>query len=59
MGNVMTEALLKTSRRMKKVNDRLGEMGKMPYGRREATPAERKLQREIAKEAEMQELLNG
>jgi hypothetical protein len=59
MDNVMTKALEKTVAMMVKVNDKLGEMGKMPYGQRKATPAERKIQKELAQQVELQELLHG
>jgi len=59
MTNITTEAMLKTFNMLKSANNRLGEIGKIPYGKRKATPTERKIQKEAAKEAEMQELLYG
>ena len=59
MGNIMTKAMEKAAALMINANNRLGKMGEMPYGKRKATPAERKLQKVKAEETEMQELLNG
>jgi len=59
MGNVLTMATQKTAKMMMNANDRLDKMGEMPYGKRKATPEERKMQKAMAEEAEMQELLNG
>jgi len=59
MGNITTEAMLKTFNMLKSANNRLGEIGKIPYGQKKATPAERKIQKAAAEEAELQELLNG
>ena len=59
MGNIMTRAKERTVAMMVSANSRLGKMGEMPYGQRKATPAERKAQKEIAAQEELQELLNG
>jgi hypothetical protein len=59
MGNIMTNAKAKTVAMMVSANNRLGKMGEMPYGQRKATPAERKIQKDMAAQEELQELLNG
>ena len=59
MDNVLTEGMLRAYTILKNTNERLGEMGKMPYGKRKATPAERKEQKAAAEQAELEELLYG
>jgi len=59
MDNVLTEGMIRAYNILKNTNKRLGEMGKMPYGKRKATPAEMKEQRAAAEQAELEELLYG
>jgi len=59
MANILTKAMEKMTKLMVDTNTKMGKMGEMPYGQRKATTEERKMQRAIAEEMEIQELLNG
>ena len=48
--NIMTDTMMKTAKMLVETSDRLKKMGTMPYGKRKATPAEKKLQQAQALE---------
>jgi len=51
MGNVLTEAMLRAQKLMVNVDKRFGEIGgTIPYGKRKATSAERKIMKAVDEE---------